>query len=131
MELKNHFFEFTDKNYPLMEFKLTGNNPAAHDVDKFIECQSFCISQNDQVIVVFKASKMKYLPAEARIKLGNWNKANKELLKKRIKSCAFVTDSFFGKMMLKAIFLIQEPPFDYSVLYTDDQLKEWLTEQKL
>ncbi|MDX2191657.1 MAG: hypothetical protein SFY32_17525 [Bacteroidota bacterium] len=122
MEVKNKFFTFTDKNKPILEFIFTGNEPVENEVDEMIKCQNFAISQDYKSIVIYRAEKVKYLSADTRIKLGKWNKENKELIQSKITFVILHMHGMFGKMILNAIFLIQKPLYPYAIVTSAEEV---------
>jgi hypothetical protein len=125
MEFKNKWFEFSDKNFPIVEFTFSAIEPNNHEIKEMLNVFDQVILLEGKMCIYFDLKKLKYLSSEARIEIGKWNKQNYNALQSKVHNAAFLMDGVIPQMMLKAIYLVQQPPYSYQIYSKLEDIEVW------
>ncbi len=124
--LENDYVTIDVSQFPFVRVTMHEKTPTDEEVDEFIAYHNILYGQDKPFVFYMEfPSKMFYIKAAHRIKMGNWLKKNKNLTIK-CKGNAFVAKNFFFNVLLKAIHMIQSPPNGHIIVNDEQKAIEWL-----
>ncbi len=127
--LKNFDSDFVQvdvSRFPLIHVEMLEKKPTAEQMDNYIEYYAALHSQPTPFVILMEfPKKMVFMNAEERIKFGKWLKANKDKME-TCKATAFVMTNPLYNVLMKGIFIIQNPISEYVVVNTKEKAEEWL-----
>lgn len=129
INFENDYFSANIDNFPFLYITFTGKNASDKEFEEYINYLDTIYTQKNQFVMLSDARKGNYLKSKHRIDLGNWTKQNKESIEQLCKGVAFVMSSIIMKTMLQGIFIIQAPPYPYTVVEDMEKAEIWLKEQ--
>lgn len=112
---------FNTAKLPIL-FVTFGAEPTTPEEFKtYLETYKKHLESNEKLILIFDASKAKYLSAEYRIMQGKWLKDNKDLLSNKALKMIFVIPSLAINLLYKTILAIQPLPAPNTVVKTMEE----------
>lgn len=123
---KNRYFQFVEISPVIIEctvFKVEATDEEIYELmaqnDKFL-------ADNIRRITIFRLKDMKLMSADHRILIGNWTKANEEIIKKLTIGIAYMTESIISTMVLNMIFMVQKPVFPHIITKNESEAQQWI-----
>lgn len=126
----NDFYKCDMSNYPYINILTKSRQPTNEEFEEYINLLDDIYDNCDRFGFIMETDgNTPFLKAEQRIKIGNWTKKRKETIAQKCKGCAFLISSFLQETMLRGIFLIQKPPYEYILEKDRAKCTEWLRQQ--
>jgi len=126
----NDFFACDMSNYPYINVLTKARKPTDEEFEEYINLLDDIYANCEKFVFIMETDgNAPYMKSEQRIRLGNWTKQNKEIIAQRCKGCAFLIRSFLQETVLKGIFIIQKPPYEYILEKDREKCNEWLAKQ--
>lgn len=107
---KTPYATFDDSRLPILVMRFEAEPANLDDFKAYLSNMEKYYLANDKLILIFDASKSKYLNADARILQGNWIKQHKEMIAKKAVKMIFVIPTITIRLIYKAILAIQPLP---------------------
>jgi hypothetical protein len=123
-DFRNAYAEYDSSLHPVVIARIKPIEPTPQEFDQYIQAAKEVIRNLAGGVMVFNVSDGKFLSSEQRIKLGKLFKDEREALL-RLKGMAYVNAAIIPMTMLKAIFLVNKPPVDYTVVSTEADAISW------
>jgi UDP-N-acetylglucosamine 2-epimerase len=111
-------------NKPLVITTYHEDNPMEVVFDEYLEAYKRLCEEGSDLVIIFNASLAKNMQADLRIKQSKWIEKNRKLIQKAIRKAIFIIPNSFVRVILKGIFLLSRPPYDYSVVSNMDEAIE-------
>ena len=127
----NSFFSVSFAEPWLVVFELSDKESSDVEFNEFIHWHQKVIDHQSNLCLIYKASKVKYISASHRIKIGQWTKNNVEAIKSKIPGVAYCINSSMAKLILNGIFLVQKPVYPYEIFSDEAKALEWLNGKRL
>jgi len=94
-------------------------NPIETTLDDTIVVMDFeynFILRHKRCVIIHESQKLKWVPSESRIYIGNWTKRHRELLKERLAASIFVSSNPIIQILLKTTMVIEKTYYPQIVL---------------
>lgn len=112
-------------NYPIVVVTFAPVGNTREGIDDYINEMAALIEKGKNLIIIYDTTKAKYLPAEARIKIGNYLRDNADLIQNTCKAFVYIIDSVIGRVVTNCIFAINPPPVPYAIFNSLEQGERW------
>ena len=112
--------------FPVINVIFTGNEATEENFTQYlIELKEIYLKE-EKIALIFDASNA-IIPGIAYQKMqAKWLKVNKELMIKYCLGTAYIIPSLLIRNVLKAIFIIQKQPVDYTVCKNETDANYWV-----
>ncbi len=115
--------------FPIVDITMLPEVPTSEQMDDYIIYYDKLHSQPNPFVMLMEFPKqMVFMKANERIKFGNWMKNNKEKMKV-CKAAAFVMTNPIHNVLMKGVFLVQTPEYEYTVVNSMEKAEKWLDEK--
>lgn len=130
---ENKYVHVQLDQYGLLKIQFKNHEPTMEEAKEYLKWREDLLLKNpfSHYVLLYMEKSPKYIPADVRITMGNWLKMNKEAMKKWIPATAYVTVGLSQKMMMKAVFSIEEYPTPYVVEDSEEKALQFLYERGL
>lgn len=73
-------------------------------------------NQGKNIVIIYEISIIKAIDAKARIKIGEWLKANSEIINNAVAGVCYVQKNILQKIILDGIFTVKSPDWEHKVV---------------
>ena len=119
------YAEFDFSKFPAVTITFNNVEPTNEEFYEYLEEILRIYNRKEKFVLIFNASKAKYLKAELRVDQGNWIKKHEELIKKYCLGNAYIISNPIIKIVFNCILAVNKPPVPYTVFSNRYDAKKW------
>lgn len=112
------------EKFPLIVITYLNDKPTTQEIDDHVAELKSLYTAKEKMVFINDSRKIKYLPSEVRIKLGNFLKQNFDEIKQYNQGIIFLTNSIVASVFVKGVFLVQKPPYPYFIFTEEEKAIE-------
>lgn len=101
--------------FPLITISFSAFEPTLNEFKAYLREMEEMYTLEGSMVIIFDASRTKYLSSELRIEQGKWLKAHKELIKSKVPLMVFVIPNPLVQMVFKGILRAEPLPAPYKI----------------
>ncbi len=123
------YADFDIKDFPIVLVRFTGEASTDENFREYLDRLTDIYLKKEPFSIVFDATKAA-LPSLRHQKMqAYWLRNNKELVQTYCKGTAYVILKSTTRAVLRLIFAIYPQPVPYKVVITEEDGREWATDQ--
>ena len=115
--------------FPIVKVTYQGFEPTMEEFNEYLNELLEIYNRKKHFVLIFDASKAKYLKAELRVEQGKWIEKNQNLIKQYCLGNSFVISNPIIKIVFNCILAVKPPPVNYAVFSHIHNASEWAKEQ--
>jgi len=120
--------EILTEELPIVIVRVVGS-PSKAQFEAHLARMHALYSTHKNIGVIFDGREAKYMSSENRILQGQWLKTHHDLVAGSLHCAAYVAPNLMGEIILKGIFLLQQPSWPNKIFSSFAKAKEWTAKQ--
>ena len=115
MSYENNYVKIDFEEFPSVVISIKDHAPTEEEFDDFLNAMKQTYANEKDRIVLFDLINAQNIPFSFQIKFANWSKKMEPIFKKHLKGVTFSVGNKLIKALLKSIFFLQKPTYEYKV----------------
>ena len=115
MSYENNYTKIDFEDFPSVVIAIKDHAPTEEEFDDFLNAMKQTYANEKDRIVLFDLTNAQNVPFSFQIKFANWSKKMEPNFEKHLKGVTFYVGNKLIKALLKSIFFLQKPTYDYKV----------------
>jgi len=119
------YVEITNPEPHIVVVTVHKPEPTPEEFQDYLARMLKVYKKHENIVVIYDTSKSKFLKAEFRIQLGLWLKKHRDLINHAVYGVAYVFNTPMTMMMMKGVFLVQQPIWRNQVFSKKRKALDW------
>ena len=115
MSYENNYVKIDFESFPSVVISVKDHAPTEAEFEDFLDAMKQTYANEKGRIVLFDLTNAQNVPFSFQIKFANWSKKMESTFEKHLKGVTFYVGNKLIKALLKSIFFLQKPTYEYKV----------------
>lgn len=122
------FASITLEHPKTIKVTYTGIQPSPEQFEDYLIELAAMVKANRGCAQIFDATHIRVLPADLRIRHGQWMKENERLFTDDVSVTALIVPHMLARLVMRGVYLIQKPYSPYVVVSTTEEALKYVEE---
>jgi len=115
MNYENNYVKIDFEGFPHVIIAIKDHTPTEEEFDEFLVAMKQTYANEKDRIVLFDLVNAQNVPFSLQMKFASWSKGMEPIFEKHLKGVTFYVGNKLIKALLKSIFFLQKPTYEYQV----------------
>ena len=115
MNYENNYAKIDFESFPQVIIAIKDHTPTEQEFDEFLVAMKQTYANEKDRIVLFDLVNAQNVPFSLQMKFASWSKGMEPIFEKHLKGVTFYVGNKLIKALLKSIFFLQKPTYEYQV----------------
>ncbi|MDZ7934574.1 MAG: hypothetical protein U5M51_06350 [Emticicia sp.] len=115
MNYENNYTKIVFDNFPFVKISIKDHTPTDSEFDEFLSAMKETYANKKNRIVFFDLVEARNVPLSMQVKFAKWSLGMEPNFAAYLKGVTFHVSNNLIKSILKSIFFLQKPNYDYKV----------------
>ena len=115
MNYENNYTKIDFDSFPGVIISIKDHTPTETEFDDFLAAMKQTYVNEKDRIVLFNLNNARNVPFSFQMKFASWSKGMEPIFEKHLKGVTFYVSNKLIKALLKSIFFLQKPTYEYKV----------------